>query len=286
MILHYCKDLISHFFLRGFFKNDLFDYGFLGDLHIKVYFNLLFNFFFIGRTDAAFGQAQRAKALAVGRLLTPSPNAQAAPISEAELVATKLMSTAAGGENQISRQELFIEYFVGPTRAWAFYVFAPGDPYEPMKVVELQRQALITDCSDVVRAIQTGGQPTDPAQWLLAGKPNVTIASLWALLGEFKKPDRELRRVVIAPDGPLCYAPLHIIGVDVFSSVTYLPTAAVLKSSEYISSRDLKLMWDGQRSYSDGVVDEPRGAGRLDGRHLLTLWSGVTLPILLQDAAR
>ena len=155
-----------------------------------------------------------------------------------------------------------------------------------MKVVELDRQALMTKCSAVVQAIQTVAQPTDAAAWLLGGEPDVTIAGLWDRLGEVKKPDRQLRRVVIALDGPLCYLPLHITSVSVFSSVTYLPTAAVLKNSDYLNARDLKLMWADQRRYLDGVVRQPPGVRRFDGRYLITLWTGVTLRVLLQDAPR
>lgn len=239
-----------------------------------------------GHIDDAFQLAQRAKALAVGRTLAATADPQPAALAEAELISSKLLSSGAGSENIISRKELFIEYFFGPTQAWAFYALAPDDAFESLKVVELDREAVISACRLAVAEFHEGRPPANPERWLLQGKPEVTIPGLWELLGEIKKPNRQMRRAVIAPDGPLCYLPLPSGGDSVFSSVTYLPTAAILKSSEYLNARDVKLMWEGQRSHVENTIGQPPLLRRSGGAHVMTLWNGVTLPLLLQDAAQ
>ena len=88
-----------------------------------------------GRVDDAFLAVQQAKALSVGRI--------AKPTSFQALISAKLFSLGMGGESMISRKELFVEYYIGPARAWAFYTFAPGDQYEPMEVIELDREQLL-----------------------------------------------------------------------------------------------------------------------------------------------
>ncbi len=234
-----------------------------------------------GKPAAAFETAQQAKALAVGRTLTVPPDSQPHPLSEAELIASKLMSTGAGGENLISQKELFIEYFYGPTRAWAFYVFAPGDHFEPLRVVELDRAQFASHCAAAIESAKKGEPLAGIGDWLLAGRNGTALSALWDRLGEVKKPEPLFRRVVISPDGPLCYVPLHDAGAA-FAAVTCLPTAAVLKSADYIAARDVRLMWDQQRSsYS---AQRPK-VNRRGAEHVITLWPGQTMPIVLRDLA-
>ena len=204
-----------------------------------------------GELDAAFQAAQQAKALAVGRTLTVPPGSRPHPLSEAGLIASKLMSTGAGGEDLISQKELFIEYFYGPTRAWAFYVFAPGDNFRPLRVVELDRAQFASHCAAAIESAKKGEPLAGIGDWILAGRDGTTLSALWDQLGEVKKPEPLFRRVVISPDGPLCYVPLHDAGPPrrtAFAAVTCLPTAAVLKSADFIAARDVRLMWDQQRS--------------------------------------
>ncbi len=235
-----------------------------------------------GELDAAFQTAQQAKALAVGRTLTVPPDSRAHPLSEAELIASKLMSTGAGGENLISQKELFIEYFYGPTRAWAFYVFAPEDHFEPLRVVELDRAPFASHCTAAIESAKKGDKLAGVGDWLLAGREGTALSALWGRLGEIKKPEPLFRRVVISPDGPLCYVPLHDVGGTAFATVTFLPTAAVLKSADFIAARDVRLMWDQQRSSFSAQL--PR-VSRSGAEHVITLWPGQTMPIVLRDLA-
>ena len=117
---------------------------------------------------------------------------------------------------------------------------------------------------------------------MLAGRDGTALSALWGLLGPVKKPEPLFRRVVISPDGPLCYVPLHAAGGTAFAAVTYLPTAAVLKSADFIAARDVRLMWDQQRSnYSEQL---PK-VSRRGAEHVITLWAGQTMPIVLRDLA-
>ena len=250
-----------------------------------------------GELDAAFQTAQQAKALAVGRTLTVPSDNQPHPLSEAELIASKLMSTGAGGANLISQKELFIEYFYGPARAWAFYVFAPGDNFEPLRVVELDRASFAGHCTAAIESAKKGESLAGVGDWLLAGRDGLALSALWDRLGEVKKPEPLFRRAVISPDGPLCYVPLHDAAGAAFAAVTYLPTAAVLKSADFIAARDVRLMWDQQRwnqqrwtkqrwtkqrsSYSE---QRPK-VSRRGAEHVITLWPGQTMPIVLRDLA-
>ena len=235
-----------------------------------------------GELDVAFQTAQQAKALAVGRTLTVPPDSRPQPLSEAELIASKLMSTGAGGENLISQKELFIEYFYGPTRAWAFYVFAPGDNFEPLRVVELDRAQFADHCTAAIESVKKGEPLAEIGDWLLAGRDGTALSTLWDRLGEVKKPEPLFRRVVISPDGPLCYVPLHDAAGAAFAAVTYLPTAAVLKSADFIAARDVRLMWDQHRSsYSEQL---PK-VSRRGAEQVITLWPGQTMPIILRDLA-
>ncbi|MCH8853452.1 MAG: hypothetical protein IID41_12500 [Planctomycetes bacterium] len=235
-----------------------------------------------GELDVAFQTAQQAKALAVGRTLTVPPDSRPQPLSEAELIASKLMSTGAGGENLISQKELFIEYFYGPTRAWAFYVFAPGDNFEPLRVVELDRAQFADHCTAAIESAKKGEPLAEIGDWLLAGRDGTALSTLWDRLGEVKKPEPLFRRVVISPDGPLCYVPLHDAAGAAFAAVTYLPTAAVLKSADFIAARDVRLMWDQHRSsYSEQL---PK-VSRRGAEQVITLWPGQTMPIVLRDLA-
>jgi len=233
--------------------------------------------------DAAFQTVQQAKALAVGRTLTVPPDSRPRPLSEAELIASKLLSTGAGGENLISQKELFIEYFYGPTRAWAFYVFAPADHFGAMHVVELDRAQFASHCTAAIESAKKGEPLAEIGDWLLAGREGVALSALWDQLGDVKKPEPLFRRVVISPDGPLCYVPLHAAAGAAFATVTFLPTAAVLKSADFIAARDVRLMWAQQRSsYSQQL---PK-VSRRGAEHVITLWPGQTMPIVLRDLAR
>ena len=238
-----------------------------------------------GELDAAFQAAQQAKALAVGRTLTVPPDSKPHPLSEAGLIASKLMSTGAGGEDLISQKELFIEYFYGPTRAWAFYVFAPGDNFKPLRVVELDRAQFASHCAAAIELAKKGEPLAGIGDWMLAGRDGTTLSALWDQLGEVKKPEPVFRRVVISPDGPLCYVPLHNAGPPrrtAFAAVTCLPTAAVLKSADFIAARDVRLMWDQQRS---SFSEQWPKVSRRGAEHVITLWPGQTMPIVLRDLA-
>ena len=241
-----------------------------------------------GQIDAAFQQAQRAKALTVGRTLAASPADPPAPISATELVATRLMSFGTDLANRVSRQELFIEYFFGPTRAWAFYFVAPGDTYEPLQVIELDRELIASRCKQTIQSLQADQPVGDVGEWLLAGTPKTTLGELWNRLGKIKKPDPQARRVVIAPDGPLCYVPLGAADVRPGSVVTLVPTAAVLKNADYLNVRDVRLMWRAQRRGFEEVVGAPPSTRvTRSGECQIILWPGArgSISVALRDTA-
>lgn len=230
-----------------------------------------------GRIDDAFRQTQRAKALAVGRTLTKQAGDQPAPASVADLFSAGLLSVGEGAGKLIAQKELFIEYFFGPTRAWAFYAFAPGDAFEPLQAVELNRADFEQRCRQTIAALRKNEPAGDVEDWLLAGSPR--LSELWGRLIEFKTQNK-LRRAVVAPDGPLCYVPLHDPALAWASLVTILPTAAVLVGSDYLDGWDLKLMWETQRG--DLAPTPPTVEHRADDC-TITLWPGATIPILLRD---
>ncbi len=225
-----------------------------------------------GDVDAAFQSAQKAKALSVGRVIRPAMTT--------ELIASKLMSQGVGGQMQIPRQELFVEYYVGPKRAWMFYVFAGGDAFSPMQVVEMNRALLLEKCVGAIRSIRAGAPTEDAGKWILG--ETLSPEQFWQQLSDLKRSNPRLRRVVVAPDGPLCYLPLQVSGAISASAVTYVPTAGVLVDSGAIEPRDVQLMWEIQQG---DFVDSPPVVRREKGEVVISLWRGVMIPILLQDNA-
>ena len=128
----------------------------------------------------------------------------------------------------------------------------------------------------------------DVGEWLLAGTPKTTLGELWNRLGEIKKPDPQARRVVIAPDGPLCYVPLSAADVRPGSVVTLVPTAAVLKNADYLNVRDVRLMWRAQRGGLEEVVGAPPSTRVMrSGECQIVLWPGPrgSISVALRDAA-
>ncbi len=229
--------------------------------------------------DRAFQVAQQAKALTAGRTLTAPGAAQPEPLGTGDLLGSKLMSVGEGGDQRIPRKELFIEYFVGPTRAWAFYVFAPGDAFGALQVATLDRAAFEAACRQTITALRGSGRAPDPGDWLLGGSP--PLATLWNQLEDFKKTNR-LRRLVVAPDGPLCFVPLHAIEPPPAATIQYLPTAAALGRADYFEVGDIQLMWSAQ---CGDLLATPPQVRRVRGSCTVTLWPQATLRILLHDAA-
>ena len=95
-----------------------------------------------------------------------------------------------------------------------------------------------------------------------------------------------LRRVVLAPDGLLCYLPyedsqLHIPA----SRIILIPTAAVLIDSDILDSRDIKLLWQSHTDNSDADTDwpEPAISAQPGGNISVTLWPGASITLLLSD---
>ena len=161
-------------------------------------------------------------------------------------------------------------------------MFAPGDNFEPLRVGELDRAQFADHCTAAIESAKKGEPLAEIGDWLLAGRDGTALSTLWDRLGEVKKPEPLFRRVVISPDGPLCYVPLHDAAGAAFAAVTYLPTAAVLKSADFIAARDVRLMWDQHRSsYSEQL---PK-VSRRGAEQVITLWPGQTMPIILRDLA-
>jgi hypothetical protein len=229
--------------------------------------------------ERGFQLAQQAKALAVGRTLTAEGGTAPEPITVAALLRTRLMSFGLGDGRSIPSRELFIEYFFGPARAWAFYIFAPGDVYQPLMVVELDRAAFDSQCREAIRALQAGHAPEDPGRWLLSGSPD--LKQLWGQLEADKQRSERMPRLVISPDGPLCFLPLQAPDLKIAASVVTLPTAAVLFNSRYLDARrDAVLMWECQRG---DLTPEPAWLKPVKGSHFLVLWPGAELEIKMGD---
>jgi hypothetical protein len=227
-----------------------------------------------GDVGRAFELAQRGKALSAGRTLGSDDGGPPRPITVAELQISKLMTWGTGGQDQIPIKELFIEYYFGPTRAWVFYMLAPENTFEPLRVVEIDHTQIMTRCRGAIAALQAGQNPADPGQWMLGREK---LDDVWSRLVELKQNNPMMRRVVIAPDGPMCYLPLDSQGIAIASEITVLPTAAVLLNSRYISKSDARLMWNLQARDLEGVDLKFTRDG------LFRLWKGAKIKLLLKD---
>ncbi len=229
-----------------------------------------------GDPEGALQLVQQCKGLIIGRTLNPATGAA----SVQNITDSELLSLGAG--ERLPRKELFVEYFVGPKDAWAFYLFAPGDEYLPLTAVPLDRPQLVAACRAAVAALQVGEQPDDAGAWLLGGRP--ALSSLWDQLIDIKKQNpAQHPRIVIAPDGPLCYLPLQAEALGIAPVVVYMPTAAVLVDSNFMDPNlDVELLWDLAR---DDLTPAPPKYRRVKGRRFLTLWRGMDLPIVTSDGA-
>ncbi|MCG3137026.1 MAG: hypothetical protein HJJLKODD_00867 [Phycisphaerae bacterium] len=220
------------------------------------------------RIEEAWRCAQQAKALSVGRII--------APVSLTQLQSSKLMSLGTGGQLQISRQELFVEYFFGPNRAWAFYLLAPGDQFSPLQVVELPR-------AEIEQRLATGKVSAELklGDWFLGGKP--TLEQLWSQLEPLKQSNKRLRRVVVAVDGPMNLLSWSKTDSGFDGQVRILPNAAVLGDSAALEGRDVELLWKWCCKDAAAKVREVRSvaAGRVEVR----LQDGGVVALLLQDSA-
>jgi hypothetical protein len=225
-----------------------------------------------GNVDAAMSVAQQAKLLRVGIAV--------APLTGTDFKAA--LRSRLGDPNSQPIADIFLEYFVGQTRAWVFVLRrleANPDTSWPLSPVACHPLDSPAELRSKVPTLQTWPKTDAAFDWLLgAPKSGMTLRDLVEQVAALRV---SWVHLLVAPDGPLMYLPLAAAlpeSAKDLTSVSYIPSGALIGGQAGPDSEDIKALW--RLGAASAAVPENSSVDflgrsltdRLDGSRLLRLW--------------